>query len=507
MTTMELDPFLQALLHFKHNDIEKAIKICSEILEKNPFDQAAWSLKLSCLTEEFYVDELENDERGIAEIFLDDTVLASRARPGTSLSRPVTSDQTSRQAIRPVSSSGRPISGVLRPETHVRPGTMEQTLRTSRTSKTTRATSSNSARFVRLGTASMISEPNGPFVNLSRLNVDKYAADSQVNRNLFEYVFYHEGDMKVAHQIAVIAIKNADDTEWYWKNQLGKSCYRLGLFNDALKHFHSSLSNQKMAETYAYLAKTYCRIDQPLMAIDHYNCGLQIFRNDITLLIGLARVHEHLGDVENCIKAYKLVLEQDPTNVEAIACIATNYFYNDQPEIALRYYRRILQMGVNSAELFMNLGLCCFFCQQFDLAISCIERAQASASEEVIADVWYNTGNVFLSSGDVKMASRCFQLAMAADPNHAESVCNFAILQMRDGKIDQSRSMFRSAIEKGPHLFEPCYNLALLTYQINITIGQFDESRRMVLKALELYPEHAQSKTILGHIEQMFHML
>ncbi|VDP13673.1 unnamed protein product [Onchocerca flexuosa] len=403
MTAMELDPFLQALLHFKHNDIEKAIKICSEILEKNPYDQAAWSLKLSCLTEEFYVDELENDERGIAEIFLDDTVLASRARPGTSLSRPVTSDQTSRQAIRPVSSSGRPISGVLRPETHVRPGTMEQTLRTSRTSRTTRATSSSSARFVRLGTASMISEPNGPFVNLSRLNVDKYAADSQVNRNLFEYVFYHEADMKVAHQIAVIAIKNAGDTDWYWKNQLGKSCFRLGLFNDALKHFHSSLSNQKMAETYAYLAKTYCRIDQPLMAIDHYNSGLQFFRNDITLLIGLARVHE--------------------------------------------------------------------------------------------------------SSGDVKMASRCFQLAMAADPNHAESVCNFAILQMRDGKIDQSRSMFRSAIEKGPHLFEPCYNLALLTYQINIIIGQFDESRRMVLKALELYPEHVQSKTILGHIEQMFHML
>lgn len=79
---------------------------------------------------------------------------------------------------------------------------------------------------------------------------------------------------------------------------------------------------------------------------------------------------------------------------------------------------------------------------------------------------------IFQSSGDVKMASRCFRLAMAADPNHAESVCNFAILQMRDGKIDQSRSMFRSAIEKGPHLFEPCYNLALLTYQVSITVSQ-----------------------------------
>ncbi|VIO97918.1 Uncharacterized protein BM_BM6009 [Brugia malayi] len=500
---MELDLSLKALIYFKHNNIEKAIEICNDILEKNPYDQAAWSLKMSCLTEQFYVDELENDERGIAEIFLDDTVLASKARPGTSLSRPITSGQMSRQAIRPTSSTGRPISGVLRPETHFRPGTMEQILRTSRTSRTTHATSSSSARFTRLGTASMISEPNGPFVNLSRLNIDKYAIDPCVNRNLFEYVFYHEGDMKIAHQIAILATKNASNTDWYWKNQLGKCSYRLGMFNDALKQFHSSLNNQKMAETYAYLAKTYCRIDQPLMAIDQYNFGLQIFHNDITLLIGLARVQEHLGNVENSINTYKLVLEQDPTNVEAIACIATNYFYNDQPEIALRYYRRILQMGVNSAELFMNLGLCCFFCQQFDLALSCIERAQVLANDEVIADVWYNTGNVFLSSGDVKMASRCFRLAMAADSNHAESVCNFAILQMRDGKIDQSRSLFRSAIEKGPYLFEPCYNLALLTYQI----GQFDESRTMVLKALKLYPEHVHSKTILGHIEQMLNVL
>ncbi|KAL3984822.1 Tetratricopeptide repeat protein 8 [Acanthocheilonema viteae] len=499
---MEFDPLLRALLHFKHNNIDEAIKICNEMLEKNSCDQAAWSLKLSCLTEKFYVDELENDERGVAELFLDDTVLASNARPGTSLSRPITSGQTSRQAIRPISSSGRPISGVLRPETCLQSSTMEQTLRKSRTSRTTRATSSSAARFTRLGTASIISEPNGPFVNLSRLNIDKYATDPQVNRNLFEYVFYHEGDMKVAHQIAVIAIKNAKNTDWYWKNQLGKSCYRLGMFSNALKQFHSSLNCQKMAETYAYLAKTYCRIDQPLMAIDQYNSGLQIFRNDITLLIGLARVQEYLGDIENSIKTYKLVLEQDPTNVEAIACIATNYFYNDQPEIALRYYRRILQVGVNSAELFMNLGLCCFFCQQFDLALSCIERAQATANDEVIADIWYNTGNIFLSSGDVKMASRCFRLAMAADPNHAESVCNFAILQMRDGKIEQSRAMFRSAIEKGPHLFEPCYNLALLNYQI----GQFDESRTMVLKALKLYPEHVHSKTILGHIEQMLHV-
>lgn len=47
-------------------------------------------------------------------------------------------------------------------------------------------------------------------------------------------------------------------------------------------------------------------------------------------------------------------------------------------------------MGVYNTELFNNLGLCCFYSQQFDHTISCFERAINLASEETIADVWYN---------------------------------------------------------------------------------------------------------------------
>ena len=39
------------------------------------------------------------------------------------------------------------------------------------------------------------------------------------------------------------------------------------------------------------------------------------------------------------------VLALDASNVEAIACLAADHFYSDQPELALRYYRRLLQVG------------------------------------------------------------------------------------------------------------------------------------------------------------------
>jgi hypothetical protein len=37
--------------------------------------------------------------------------------------------------------------------------------------------------------------------------------------------------------------------------------------------------------------------------------------------------------------------------VEAIACIGMNHFYADQPELSLRFYRRLLQAREKSFKL------------------------------------------------------------------------------------------------------------------------------------------------------------
>ena len=56
-------------------------------------------------------------------------------------------------------------------------------------------------------------------------------------------------------------------------------------------------------------------------------------------------------------------------------------------------------MGVNNAELYMNIGLCCFYCQQLDLSIACIDRAHAISTDDVAADLWYNTAHIALVCG------------------------------------------------------------------------------------------------------------
>ena len=39
-------------------------------------------------------------------------------------------------------------------------------------------------------------------------------------------------------------------------------------------------------------------------------------------------------------------------------------------------------MGVSNAELYNNLGLCCFYAQQYDMSLACMDRAITMATEQ-----------------------------------------------------------------------------------------------------------------------------
>lgn len=122
--------------------------------------------------------------------------------PGTAGGRPLTSTNILNQAVKPMTGQGRPLSGFVRPSTKssryaffllnttallyffscflltyvlcaCRPatGSIEAAFQGNRPNTSRPVTSSG--RFVRLGTASMISEPGGPFINVDKLNLRK----------------------------------------------------------------------------------------------------------------------------------------------------------------------------------------------------------------------------------------------------------------------------------------------------------------------------------------------
>lgn len=497
-----MNPVFLALSRLRRRRFDEVIEACSDGLDPgkggNPYDEALWFMKTRALVEKQYIDDSELEEEGVAEMLMDENAISKAPRPGTSLKKPMsqargnTGGGNINRSMRPQSG----LSGFARPSTQSRgqTGNLGRDISTAFQNRTQTGSSrpvSVAGRYVRLGTASMLGDGEN-FINLER-DFRRDAKKQWRAKVLMDFCVYHESNFKKALELAAEATKQAEFQDWWWKARLGKSYYQLGLFRDTLRQFESAQKQQEMIITYLELAKTHLRLDQPRLAIQTYKKGLVTFPEDISLKIGIARVYDMLHDVDSAVEAYKEILRADSSNSEAVASLASHHFYNDQPEIALRFFRRLLQIGVQSTELWNNIALCCFYSAQYDMTISCFEKALTLAQDDNMADVWYNIGQMAIGIGDTNLANQAFKIALAADHAHAESFNNLAILQLREGNADVATSYFEIAGKQAPHMFEPFYNNAVLAMRQ----GNCQKAINYVHRALEVFPDHVDSLNLL----------
>jgi len=215
-------------------------------------------------------------------------------------------------------------------------------------------------RMLRLGTASMMSQ-NGQFIMADKLNAKNIAKKKHIAKAVVDYLIYVECNFRRALDIASEATVHTNFEDWWWKSRIGKCQFKMGMIKDAERQFISAMKNQDMIVLHLELVKVAVKQDQPMRAIELYNKGLETYKNESSLKIGIARIHDLLNAPEEAYKIYKKILTFDNNNVESIASIASYHFYTDQPEVALRFYWRLVQCGINDCELWNNLGLCSFY--------------------------------------------------------------------------------------------------------------------------------------------------
>lgn len=142
-----------------------------------------------------------------------------------------------------------------------------------------------------------------------------------------------------AMEVAFQAQKADDNVDWWWNFSLARCYETLGMFRNVEESLRQALKMNKHISIYLRLIAMYVSLNQPLSAVEICKQGLVVFHECTPLLLEQARIHEQLGNFAVAVNYYRMVATKDPTNIEAISNIAMYNFYNDQPEIALRYYR------------------------------------------------------------------------------------------------------------------------------------------------------------------------
>jgi len=205
--TNPLNPTWLALSRLRRRKFDSAIQLATVALEENPRDETSWFIKTRALTQSVYVDDMDVEEESIADIMLDENAMAKAPRPGTSLRRPLTGSQTGGGLLRPVSKSGAaPTGGFLRP------GSKAGRLDSSRMRGLSGLTSgarpgssrpiSVSGRFLRLGTASILTGNRDVFIQVDKLNLDSFARKPALAKALIDYLIYFENNPRIALDLA-----------------------------------------------------------------------------------------------------------------------------------------------------------------------------------------------------------------------------------------------------------------------------------------------------------------
>ncbi|PWV05542.1 Bardet-Biedl syndrome 8 protein [Trypanosoma cruzi] len=291
-------------------------------------------------------------------------------------------------------------------------------------------------------------------------------------------------------ELGAIALEQ-QPKDWWWMSRMGQAYYRLGLLREAERMFKAALTIQENVADVMRLARVFTKMDQPLKALDLLSEASKKNPMDHHLLLHMARLYDQLQMRRNrasytAVCCSWIVATWSPLPALRRICFTKK----KQPEIALRLYRRLLQMGVQTTELWNNLGLCCFYSSQYDIALSCLQRAVAiSTEDETLADVWYNIGHIGIGTGDLGLAHRAFKVALGANPRHAEALNNLAVLNLNIGQVDQAMNDLAMAIEVSPEQHEPLYNFALLAFKA----GNFEKSYKLLTQALEACPDHPES--------------
>lgn len=201
-------------------------------------------------------------------------------------------------------------------------------------------TRTGTARNIRLGSATMfaLGDPTGPLFQSSQLNPSKYV-DKPVAKALFQFLYYHEGDIRKALDLCKAVMEKQPNVSWWWNTQAGRCHIALGKPRDAEKFLRISLTQFSHPDSALLLARVYVRIDQPLAAMDILNSALDKLPGEVALLTQQARILELLCNLQMSVRMYRLIAQLEPINTEALACIAVHHFYGNQPEMALLYYR------------------------------------------------------------------------------------------------------------------------------------------------------------------------
>jgi tetratricopeptide (TPR) repeat protein len=128
--------------------------------------------------------------------------------------------------------------------------------------------------------------------------------------------------------------------------------------------------------------------------------------------IGLC--HYRLGDADNAIKAFKMMLDKDPQARNVLINLSAVLLEKGNLEEGMKYFKQLDEETINDHSMFYNIGVLLFAREQMEQAIEYFKKCAARDPNYV--DAYYQMALAYLNQGNMEEAKKNFQKIIELAP-------------------------------------------------------------------------------------------
>ncbi|KAL5230436.1 hypothetical protein ABZP36_029212 [Zizania latifolia] len=245
-------------------------------------------------------------------------------------------------------------------------------------------------------------------------------------------------------------------------------------FTDALQ-LYSSVLEKDVNNVEALIGKGICLQAQslPMQAIECFGEAVKIDPGNACALTYCGMIYKDEGQLVEAAEAYQKARRADPSYKPAAEFLAivltdlgTSLKIAGNTEEGIQKYCEALEVDSHYAPAYYNLGVVYSEMMQFDMALTCYEKA--ALERPLYAEAYCNMGVIYKNRGELEAAIACYERCLTISPNFEIAKNNMAIALTDlgtkvkiEGDINQGVAYYKKALFYNWHYADAMYNLGV----------------------------------------------
>lgn len=167
-----------------------------------------------------------------------------------------------------------------------------------------------------------------------------------------------------------------------------------------------------------------------------------------------------LSLIEKSREAANIALSIDPNNHEALTSLSTIALNSHEPDKALEYLNKNIELTHKSGRMMLNLGQAQMLQMEFISAETSLKEATVLMSNHI--GTWHMLAWIEIVLNKLDDAKKCFDKAMVLDRNFSESHGGLAVVAIYQKDLTLAKSLIRKSIRLDPECVSGRYAESLI---------------------------------------------